>query len=318
MQRIFQAYLTGDESYASIAIKLNGERDAGGKPVNTTRLGTPFKKGSVEEILRNRTYVGDTVWAPGTPEEEAREGTHEAIITRADFARVEALRQSRANGGGGHPADRVYPLTGQSVCDLCESPYHGDTGSRGKTRRLRHKVGVDCKGRKSFQAANIERQFGEIVRDRVRLPDDTVERCRWLLARPPSADSASRAAEREAIEAERARLVQLFRWGDVSEAEYRRDQAALEGRLRDLSPSPVPTDIIDLNRAADLLGHLGELWFHPGTTLERKHQFVEAITEEIRLGDDGIGAVRPTQDYLTVFAVSEAPNRGGYGRGGRI
>ncbi len=318
VRRIYELYLTSDESYPSIAMTLNRERDPDGPPIHTTRLGRPFTKGSVEEILRNCTYVGDTVWAPGAPEQEIRRGTHEEIVSRQGFDAVEAIRRERANGGGGHPADRVHPMSGRTVCDACESTYHGDTGSRGKTRRLRHKVAVACDGGKSFQEAAIEEQFGEFIRTRVRLPDDAIDQYRRLLTKPPEPDQDALTLQRAILVEEVDRLVKLFRWRHIDEAEYRRERAKLERQLRELAPARTPTDFIDLNRATALLRNLGELWSHPGTTLERKQAFVEEVTDQIRLGAQGICAVRPREDYLSLVAIAEASTWGGYGRGGRI
>ncbi len=308
-RRIYELYLTGDESYPSIAMTLNCERDPDGSPAHITRLGRPFTKGSVEEILRNRTYVGDTVWAPGTPEEEAREGTHQGIIPRADFARVETIRQARANGGGRHLNDHIYPLSG-AVCDTCAAPYHGELSGRNCIRRLRHKVGVACDGRRSFKSQQVEDQFGEIVQERLRLPTDVITQCRRLLAKAPDKQADAAVAQRAAIEDELRRLTNLYRWRHIDEEEYRRERALLQRHLQDLAPNLEPTPLVDVKRAAELLQNLGEMWFHEGTTLERQQAFINEIREQVWLDDAGICAVQLRDEYLPLAAVAEAPTRG--------
>jgi hypothetical protein len=62
-----------------------------------TRLGGLFTKAAIAEILQNRTYIGMAVWAPGTPDEEILNGTHEAIITVERFEAVEAKRRRRTS-----------------------------------------------------------------------------------------------------------------------------------------------------------------------------------------------------------------------------
>ena len=302
----YRLYLTKQHSYSTIVVALNQDG-------HRTRLGDLFSKGAVEEILRNRVYVGDTVWAPGTPEEEVKTGNHEPIISREDFAAVARIRQERSNGGGRHAVDRVYPLSG-SLCDTCDATYSGSTGSRGEQRRYRHKVGSDCGGRKSFQAVDLEWQFGTFVQKRVALPDDYLPRLRRLFATIEDVDPDPHQQERGLVEREKRRLIEQYRLLTDEEmplAEFQRQKASLDRRLRELGPHTAPTDFLNLKRAIEVVRNFGELWFHPGTTHERQKAFIQEVVDEVRVGVHGLCALRPRTEYRPLFALAEAESMGG-------
>ena len=172
VRAIVDLYLTGQFSVAGIVQRLGQERDSAGNRFHTTRLGEPLIKGSVEEILRNRTYVGLTVWRPGTDEEEVREGNHEPIISAAEWEAIEEIRRRRTTRRGRRPTSRSYPLSRPARCFRCRASFAGDTGGRRGKRRLRHSVSVRCENRRSFDMDALEVQFGRVLTERLHLPND--------------------------------------------------------------------------------------------------------------------------------------------------
>ncbi len=170
VRAIVELYLSGQQSAASIAMRLNVHLDEHGQPLHRTRLGLPLTKGSVEEVLRNRVYTGITVWQPGTPEEEIRPGSHEPIITQDEWDAIERIRARRTTRRGRRPVGRVYPLSGPARCFECSASFAGDTGGRRGKRRLRHAVSVSCVNRRSFDMEELESQMAQLLTNRFRLP----------------------------------------------------------------------------------------------------------------------------------------------------
>ena len=301
---IYQRYLTGEVSYTDIAISLNRDLEEHGASRHTTRLGHPFTKGSIEVILQNRTYLGETVWAPGSPEEEVRVGTHPAIIERDAFESVAAIRARRSNGGGRHTQDHVYPLSGPAVCGRCGATYHSDIGGRNRIRRMRHKGDVACEARRMFKAAFLEEQLGTVIADRFALPDNWLAHYEQLLDTPVEMPDQSLAMRR--LRQAKTRLDDIYPYSDMTKAEYRRRKGDIDRQLRQLAP-PQPKQRLDVaRRGADLLHDLGALWSRPATTDEHRKRFVQTVIEEIRLDDHGVAAVRPRDDYAPLVAIAEA------------
>ena len=301
---IYERYLTGELSYTDIAIGLNRDFAKPGSSRHTTRLGHSFTRGSIAVILQNRTYLGETVWAPGTPEEEVRVGTHPAIIERDAFEGVAAIRARRSNGGGRHTQDHVYPLSGPAVCGRCGATYHGDIGGRNRIRRMRHKGDVACEARRMFKAALLEEQLGAVIADRFALPDDWLAHYERLLDTP--VETPDQSLEMRRLRQAKARLDDIYPYSDMSKAEYRRRKGDIDRQLRQLAP-PQPKQRLDVAiRGAEFLHDLGALWSHPATTDEHRKRFVQTVIEEIRLDDHGVAAVRPRDEYAPLVAIAEA------------
>ena len=236
--RVVELYLTGRHSMAEVAVILNTQADSDGEPLHRSRLGRPFTKGAIEEILRNRTYTGVTVWRAGRPEEEIRAGIHEAIITDDEWQQLEGLRESRTTRVGRRPVARAYPLSRLMRCHECGASFAGDTGGRRGSRRLRHSASVRCGLKRSHAADLIEGQFGEVLSQLFSLPAEVDELVLEALRDEGGTPSPSVEPAAERVRATLARLKQLFLWGDISEVEYRRQREVLRRQLASLEPRP--------------------------------------------------------------------------------
>lgn len=115
---LLKCYASGGYSYLTLADHLNslGFRN---------REGQPFTRGSIEQVLENRFYIGKTVYHPGKPDEEVRDGSHEVSNEVKElWLRCQGVKRERAKPwthGQRHRA-RVYLFSGVLTCDACGSP----------------------------------------------------------------------------------------------------------------------------------------------------------------------------------------------------
>lgn len=313
VQRLFELYSTGRYSDADVAAALNAQVGDDGNALHRMKNGRPLTRAGVGEILQNRVYTGAVVWHPGTPEEEVRDGQHEAITDSELFEKVQALRARRTHWRGRRSAVRCYPLSRPARCYDCGASFAGDTGGKANHRRLRHARTGECRGGRSLSASVLEDQMGDLLEERFALPKDWERQVLRIVAAPQngSSDGTNRDAERlaKALEA----LRKQHKWGDISDGDYRIEREELERRLRETEErafEPVP--LKDFSQASKLLANLGELWRHPGVSRERQKAFIEEAFEQIQLDATGIRAVVPQEEYRLLAAVAQV---GGIGRG---
>ena len=158
VRRMFAWYLTGEYSDGEIAERLNadgvdlpdgrriGFRTKGRAPA---RPPTVFSKDSVRELLQHEVYSGVVAFY-GVDEKgrkrkrknplEVFPGEHPALVSPADFARAQELRQMfahRVRLGRTQPC--MYPLSGLLLCDTCGRNMRGMTsGGRRYYRDVTH------------------------------------------------------------------------------------------------------------------------------------------------------------------------------------
>ena len=106
----------------------------------------------------------------------------------------------------------------------------------------------------------------------------------------------------------------LFNWGDIDKAQYRRQREEIDRQIAALAPTRSPVALTDARRAATLLQDIGALWSHPGVSPERQKEFIDEVFEEILFDQHGIRAVFPRAEYKPLVALAEV-SRGGDGRG---
>ena len=306
VRAVVERYLTGRYSEAAIAIELSLQVDEEGRPLHTTRLGRTLTKASVEEILRNRTYTGVTVWRPGTPEEEVLQGTHEALITAEEWAEIERIRARRTTHRGRRPVSRSYPLSRPARCFYCRASFAGDTGGRKGARRLRHAISVVCENpRRSLAVDPLEAQMTALLTERMRLPDDWQQTYLKAFATPQQMTNSC-PVERRRVERALAKLKDLYMWQDVSRDAYHRQKDELGRRLAALeTPDTTPVAIVNVRRAAELLRDPGALWSHPGVSAQRREEFIDELFEEILFDEVGIRRVTPREDYRMLIAIAD-------------
>lgn len=187
VRKIFDLYLTGQNSDLDVARIVNGEMDPKGEPVDRTKRGLPFTEASIRTILINPIYISKIVWHRGEEDEEVREGRHAPIIEADRFDKVQTLRRSRVHFRGRRPMACVYPLTRRATCFHCRTPVAGDAGGKKGYRRMRHaRTGLACEGR-TQSADRLEAQAGAVLSEVILLPKDWLDAVRRLLSRPADA-----------------------------------------------------------------------------------------------------------------------------------
>ena len=139
---IFARVLEG-VSYTALANELNSKG-------YRTKIGQPFNKNSFTEILANEKYKGVYVWDRAKAKTEGKRNNHEskpeeeiikipggvpAIVDEEVFDAVQHMRAQRRFKGAANKAKLDYLLSGKIVCGMCESPYVGDPGTRGRKYR---------------------------------------------------------------------------------------------------------------------------------------------------------------------------------------
>ena len=124
----------------------------------TFREGRPFDKGTLYEILRNRTYIGEAVHKG-----QSYPGEHEPIVDRATWDRVHEVLASNARRRANEARARTpAPLRGLMRCTHCSSamtPTH--TRRRGRLYRYYVCLGASRRGHdtcpvRSIAAAEVE------------------------------------------------------------------------------------------------------------------------------------------------------------------
>ncbi len=110
--------------YNEVARQLNAEG-------YRTREGKAWRGSRVRDTLSNPVYAGRVAWRRREPDEEVREGLHEAIIDPElfDALGVKIGLRNRGSTGAGRPAPAAA-LSGLAVCDAC--------GERMESRRYAH------------------------------------------------------------------------------------------------------------------------------------------------------------------------------------
>lgn len=229
---------------------------------------------SVREVyLRAKVYLGMVVLRRGIDE---RPGRHEPIITPELHRAAMAGMASRDRGGRKAGAGRSYLLSGVLVCD-CERRMVGHASRSGTLYYLCRWCDLPM-----VRADAIEPRVLERIRAyRVTRADMEVarEELRRRLAGPVDG-STGRARTR--LEARLVNLRKQHGWGDIDDAEYRREKAETEGMLAAL-PDEDKLVAFDRQRAVvlDLADAMDVM-----TDEERKETvatFVERVTRSGRI-----------------------------------
>lgn len=202
VRRIFGMALAGTGSCA-IAGELNDEG-------LRTKQGRRWSKQSVLVVLRNEKYTGTAIWGESQTGKFANdqqpvvrvESAHEALVSKDDFARIQALIESR-DPTVLHPRTAAgdYLLSGLLRCETCGAAYIGHGAKKGThhyyTCRTKMTQGAKACTAKNFNRERAEATVIDAVRDHILKPEHFAE-----LVREVQADlraSASHASDKRAV-----------------------------------------------------------------------------------------------------------------------
>ena len=141
---IYKLYIEGI-GYASIAEQLN-------QMGRLNKLGKPFRKTSIRDILLNEKYTGVFVYGKKdghgklTGNEVKIEGGIPQIISKEDFEKIQIKMKNRKTGSRA-TAHETYYLTGVCTCGECGGRYSGGYRSRQRDGSITY--GYTCINRKT-------------------------------------------------------------------------------------------------------------------------------------------------------------------------
>jgi hypothetical protein len=255
----------------------------------------PWTRDAVKDIARRgRFYLGYVTHRRGL---EECPGRHPAIIDDDTWRDGVAGMRQRVKGViQRSPRHRTYLLAGLLHCGSCGNRLRGQAAtSRGKEWRY-----YRCRSCKAgaVVADEVEAELCRRIA-RAILPDieQAREELRQRLALPR--DDGKR---RRRLEQRRERLSQLFAWGDLTEAEYRRQKAEVE---RDLAMLPDDDKLVLFDRHRRLMVSMAENV--AAATPEQLRELILMLVERAETKDRGLGAVKwtgPARPFFAVVAVA--------------
>lgn len=280
-----------------IAADLNAE----GVP---RRDAETWTKDSVKDIQRRgRHYLGFAVAKRGLDEAQ---GTHEAILTEAEY-QAGMLGSARRFREGLRPKPwRAYALKGVLVCGACQRPMHGLTRtSRGKEWRYYACRTCDAP---SVPLHEAETAVLDAIRA-LRLPKAAIDRARAILLERmniPSGEAAG--GQRKRLETRLARLRQMYSWQQMPESEY---QEAVRETQRMLAALPSEDRIVLFDRHRKVIESMDEA-IDKASPVQRA-ELVRLLVERVEAHDrtvsvptlEWVGSVRPFFERVDV--VEERP-----------
>jgi DNA invertase Pin-like site-specific DNA recombinase len=234
VKRAFTARAAG-KSNGEIASSLNDQGF-------TTRKGRRFTAHAVKDLLNCRFFVGVVPY-----KSHEYPGRHEAIVDLALFERAQMRRARR--GASRRIRDHDRSVLGKLIkCAKCGNNIHAERGHKGRAM-YRERHGWPCPtNRRSFMAASVDEQVGEIFRS-IELEDDWADRIATATVRAegPSVED---------LRDRRKRMIRGYVDGGLSHEEYEVRLTRIDTEFRLIAPA-TPVEIDD---AASILKDLPEMW----------------------------------------------------------
>ncbi len=264
---------------------------------------------TVKDIYRRRDfYAGRVTRRRGA---EVEEGRHEPILTPTQYADAVAGVEARKHrrGKGAPTRQRVYVLRGLVYCSECGSKMRGET-RKARGKEWRYYTCPVADGR-SFRPGGSTEPCSQR-----RVPADTAESfvLGWVVGslRDPALVDAIREdlrtrlaapvvgqgeADRQRLATRLRKLADLYSWGDIEEAEYRKQRREVEAALAAL---PAPDDKLvhfDQRRAlfASLADEMAEM------APEDLAALVSEMVVQVWTRDQQVVAVVPRPDDLAFY-----------------
>ena len=308
-------YATGSLSYSQVADDLNAQ----GYRTQNGRLFTGY---NIRDILSNRFYEGKVIYHEGLPDEMVIEGAHKVSDeVKQLWLRCQVIKRERTNRTSGHPRGEShdYPFSKVLKCHRCGNPYHGEAiYYKGEANlRLTHErrsLGKQCDVLpRSRSVESLNQEFADRVLTYVTLDEGWKNR---IMAALTNNGGVSEAKANQ-IQAERLHkalenLRKQHLWGDISDIDYRRDRAELERQIKVITPDTTPTEMPNLERAAQLLKELPTLWQHEGVDNKQREALIQEVFNKISLDGKSLVAVEPKPAYSPLFADILLQNSFGY------
>ncbi len=202
----FERYATGEESLKSLQLQLN-ERGLRTR-ATPKRPAKEITVSTLQYMLRNPYYIGIVRW-----KEAEYEGTHEHLVDKDTFARVQEVLDTHRRGRSGTKVwKHKHYLRGMLTCGHCGSSM-GFTRANGRSATYDY---FFCVGRANAKngcqqpytpAELIEQHVEESYRD-IRLDAGAVEKLKTLIA---EGFKALQQTDQDNLELQRRRLQKIER-----------------------------------------------------------------------------------------------------------
>jgi len=296
---MFESYAPGNMSFQDVADRLN---DAGYQ----TRSGRRFSKDTIDDMLRNRFYLGDVVYSEGsgTKPPEIYPGQHDAIINRELF---DACQQNRRKRWGAARSTQTqfntYLLNQISVCSLCGRKLRAQATPTNRYYREMSRVRgfVDCPHAQLGIIADVVEPQVEKIMSRLRLPPSWQAEVEELLDRDAEVEALNN--RRARLEAEQKRLRDLYVRGYLGEdvSEFERENLRIQREL-DALPSG---DMAAIKDAAEVLCSLSEVWDE--ADLLTKRDLLRSVLRqlEIDVQQGRVQSLTPYAPFLPLFRQAD-------------
>jgi site-specific DNA recombinase len=280
---LFERFATGKSSLDTLVAELRAE--------GVNLRGRRLHKSTVHQILRKRLYTGDFDWDGMT-----YEGTHEPLVTRECWQRVQELLGARAENKI-RKVKHDFAYTGLVHCGHCGCVFVGEL-KKGKYVYY-HCTGNRGKCPESYTRQEVlTREFAGLLRELV-IPQPILE---WLGDAVLKSDQTEQAARAETIKKLQGRYDQIeARIGtmymdklderitqeffDKQAAMLRREQDGLLRKIQDIQKAtPAPVDqAIDMLR---LTSRASELFLQQSAAEQRR--LLKVVVEKAAWQDGGL------------------------------
>lgn len=298
VREIFTRYATDSISDTQLAEELNAR---GLSMVHKGRR-VPFQKDAIRGILGNRFYLGFVTY-----QGQERLGNHEPLIDADLWNQVQAVRQrrthqrtnnQRAGGGRLAPAESSGLLLKIGYCGRCGAVLHWHNGEDYWCSR-RRKFGKSACDAPMVLAAHVDPLALAVVRALFIPPtlrDAVLTEVRCRLDHAPTNEGR----QRSALEAQLARLKDLYQMGHLVRAEYLEKRTQIELQLDRLPMASAR--MLNVERAVSLLSDLPAL-LDTAPPIKRR-SIVRQILDRVWIEKAAVVAIKPTATFVLLVELA--------------
>lgn len=283
--RLWELYATGAWTYATLADQLNRE----GLRITWRGVERQFRTWTVQEVLESRVDLEHGGLDPSTFD----------AATRIRSQRASAIQKPGQRR-------RTYLFAGVARCGECGESFWGRMNHQPRRPRPYPQLYHSPRGcrRGVRNEEKLASEFGAWLQTWRIAPGDRTRIARYLAARPRD---DLRETKRRTLEAELARLRNLYRWNDIAEPEYLAERRRAQRALDELGPDPVvrtpPAEAIRL------ASEMGTAWNR--VSPETRRRFLEEWFEQVLIHKDQRVVIVPREPYAAIVfaAVGTAGGR---------
>lgn len=297
VQRAYDEYGTGLYSDRDISELLNGA----GYRISARKGTHLLRKDTVEDILQNRFYIGETSYGRKIPGQKRQwmPGNHEPLIDIELFDHCQQVRKERAgrfSRGTVHTRQHPYLLE-TLTCLECGCRYIGQM-HRGRRRYFDPATskGITCSQHPRYVWADtVEEYLGNLL-TQIHIPEDWKQRVAQTLAQgQPRVIRQSRGE----VDAKLERLQRLYIMGELKEGQY----LSLKEELQlELSAIPeAPGSLLNIQVLVDLLDNMPVLWGK--MTADEKKRVFRLMFHKVYIREGDIAGIEPTGLLWTLLGV---------------